>query len=60
MTYQEILPIAKQGYLVRLPNFIGFFKWDYGKEKLIFTNEDFKCNAEDLDILNRNDFYYII
>lgn len=60
MTYKEILPIAKQGYLIRLPNFKGFFKWDYGKERLAFTNNDFKCEADKLDILNREDFYYII
>lgn len=54
MTYQEILPIAKQGYLIRLPNCKGFFKWDYNKEQLY--NTEFEL----VDILNRNGFYYII
>ena len=60
MTYNEIILKAKQGYLVKLPNFEGIFKWDYGTDRLVFNNKDFCCNAESLDILNRNDFYYII
>lgn len=60
MTYSDILIKAKQGKLVKLPNFEGIFKWDYGKERLVFNNVDFWCNADDLDILNRTDFYYII
>lgn len=60
MNYSEILIKAKQGKLVKLPNFEGIFKWDYGKQKLVFNNNGFWCNADDLDILNRGDFYYII
>lgn len=60
MTYSEILSKAKQGKLIKLPNFEGIFKWDYGKEKLVFNNYDFWCDAEDLNIMNRQDFYYII
>lgn len=60
MTYKEISKIAKSGKLCKLPNFIGYFKWDYSKNQLIFFNRDYRCPAESLDILNRNDFYYII
>lgn len=60
MIYSEILTKAKEGKLIKLPNFEGIFKWNYGKEELIFTNNNFQCNAKDLDILNRDDFYYII
>lgn len=60
MTYSEILLKAKEGKLIKLPNFEGIFKWDYGKQTLVFNNKDFQCNAEDLDILKRDDFYYII
>lgn len=60
MIYSEIVPIARQGKLIKLPNFEGIFKWDYGKENLVFNNGDFYRNAEDLDIINRTDFYYII
>lgn len=60
MTYSEILEIAKQGKTAMLPNFIGYFKWDFGNKVLIFTNGDYKCLAEELDIKNRQDFFYII
>lgn len=60
MTYSEILPKAIEGKLIKLPNFEGIFKWDYGKETLVFNNGAFWCDADELDILNRNDFYYII
>lgn len=59
MTYPESITKAKQGKLIKLPRFEGVFKWDYGKEKLMFTNKDFWCEAQQLDILNRDDFYYI-
>ena len=60
MTYSEILIKAREGKLVKLPNFEGIFKWDYGKENLVFNNGSFWCDADDLDILWREDFYYII
>ena len=60
MTYSEITEIARHGKLGKLPNFIGYFKWDFGSNSLIFCNGDYRCPAESLDILNRNDFYYII
>ena len=60
MTYSEITKIKKQGRVCKLPNFIGYFKWDFGSNSLIFSNKDYRCSAESLDILNRNDFYFII
>lgn len=60
MTYSDLVKKAKAGKIGMLPNFVGYFKWDYGKNNLIFQNGDFICNAENLDILNRQDFYYII
>lgn len=60
MTYQEIIKIAKNGNLIKLPNFIGYFKWDYSINKLIFYNGSYRCDADDLDVKNRDDFYYII
>lgn len=60
MTYKEIIEFAKHGKLCKLSNFIGYFKWDFGSNSLIFYNEDYRCPAESLDILNRDDFYYII
>lgn len=60
MTYDEMLKVTRKGKLGKLPNFIGYFKWDFGSKALIFTNGDYKCLAEELDIKNRQDFYYII
>lgn len=57
MIYSEILIKVKQG---KLQNFEEIFRWNYGKEKLVFNNKDFQCDAKGLDILNRSDFYYTI
>ena len=43
-----------------LPNFIGYFRWDYGNNDLMFYKGDFNCRAKDLEVQNRTDFYYII
>lgn len=59
MTYLEAIEKVKEGELVKLPYFEGVFKWDYGTKKMIFNNNDFYCDADKLDILNREDFYYI-
>ena len=53
MNYSEILEISKQGKIGMLPNFIGYFKWDFGNKALIFTNGDYKCLAKELDIKSR-------
>lgn len=60
MTYNEIIEIVKKGKTGMLPNFKGYFKWDFSKDKMLFYNEDYVCLAERLNIQKRNDFYYII
>lgn len=60
MTYNEAIRIAQRGKTVMLPNFIGYFKWDFGSNSLIFYNGDYKCDASQLAIKDREDFYYII
>lgn len=60
MTYDNLQKFAQDGKIGKLPNFIGYFKWDYATNTLMFYNGDFKCKASDLDILGRDDFYYII
>lgn len=60
MTYNELSNIARKGKIGLLPNFKGYFKWDYANNELSFSNKDFTYKAKDLDILNRTDFYYII
>lgn len=60
MTYDTIIEYAKKGKTLKLPNFIGYFKWNYGTDNLTFYNGEYQCTATDLDILNRKDFYYIV
>lgn len=60
MNYNEICKILQKGKVGKLPSFIGYFKWNYGINDIIFQNGDFQCRASDLDVLNRKDFYYII
>lgn len=60
MDYNKATLFAATGKLLKLPNFEGYFKWDYSAKQFIFFNGDFRCRAEELDVRNRNDFYYII
>ena len=38
MTYNEVYKIAKEGKLIKLPHFEGYFRWDYFQNDLIFIN----------------------
>ena len=58
MTYEEIIPIAKKGNIIKLPNWNGYFKWDYETERLQFVNDEFK-SFDNVD-KTRTDYYYII
>ena len=60
MTYNEATLRAVTGETLMLPNFIGYFKWNYGKHYLEFINGDFRCNADELNVRDRTDWYYII
>ena len=53
---------AVKGSTLMLPKWKGYFKWDYGKNELYFINGNYKLEWKDLknmDIINRNDWYYI-
>ena len=50
MTYSKFCELAKRGKTGKLPNFVGYFKWDFSCNDLIFYNKDFKCKATDLNI----------
>jgi hypothetical protein len=58
MTYEQIIPIAKKGNIIKLPNWDGYFKWKYEVDKLEFINNDYRS----LDCIDktRTDYYYII
>lgn len=58
MTYEEIIPIAKKGNIIKLPNWDGYFKWDYKTGRLQFINNEFK-SFDNID-KTRTDYYYII
>ena len=58
MTYEQIIPIAKKGNIIKLPNWNGYFKWDYKTERLYFINNEFK-SFDTID-KTRTDYYYII
>ena len=58
MTYEEIIPIAKKGNIIKLPNWDGYFKWDYTTKRLQFINNEFK-SFDNID-KTRTDYYYII
>lgn len=58
MTYEEIIPIAKKGKLIKLPYWNGYFKWNYQFNKLEFINNDYR-SFDNID-KTRKDYYFII
>lgn len=59
MTIKEIIPLLKEGKIGMLPNYIGYFKWDYANDCIYMQNGDYKkydLSQEE----KRTDFYYII
>ena len=59
MKYSEITELVKRGKIGLLPNYQGYFKWDYGKNCMFMENGNYR--KYDLDYEStRNDFYYII
>ena len=55
MTYEEIIPIAKKGKLIKLPYWDGYFKWNYQFNKLEFINNDYR-SFDNID-KTRKDYY---
>ena len=59
MTYNEIEKILKQGKIGLLPNYKGYFYWDYSKQCPYMKNGDYI--KYDLDEeKKRTDWFYII
>lgn len=59
MTFEEISQLIKRGKTGLLPNYKGYFKWDYAKNCVYMKNGDYKkYDLQDEKI--RTDFYYII
>ena len=63
MKFEEALEEAKLGSLLMLPNYEGYFKWDWSKQELYFYNGSYYkyiTEMQDQYLENRNDWYYII
>lgn len=59
MNIQEIEYLVKRGKVGMLPNYKGYFKWDYAKDCMYMQNGDYrKYNLDEES--KRTDFYYII
>ena len=59
MTLAEVTPYIKEGKWGLLPNYKGYFKWDYHHQCVYMQNKDYKkYNLQDEKL--RNDFFYII
>lgn len=59
MTFEKIKPLLIKGKIGLLPNYIGYFHWDYVKQAPYMKNGDYiKYNLD--NELKRNDWFYII
>jgi len=59
MTLAKLEPLLIQGKVGMLPNYKGYFKWDYVNKCVYMQNGDYKkYDLQDEKI--RTDFYYII
>ncbi len=59
MTLQEIIPYIKDGHWGMLPNYKGYFKYNYYRKCIYMQNGDY-INYNLDDVSHRTDFYYII
>ena len=59
MTLEEVSQYIKQGKWGMLPNYKGYFKYDYYRQCVYMQNGDYKKYDLD-DVKHRTDFYYII
>jgi hypothetical protein len=58
MTFEQVAYLIRRGKVGMLPNYKGYFKWDYAKDCVYMQNGDYK--KYDLkDEKLRTDFYYI-
>jgi hypothetical protein len=49
----------KQGKIAKLPNYKGYFRWDYANNRMYFINGTYTKNDLDEE-KKRTDWYYII
>ena len=62
MNYNQATLYAATGYTLMLPDWHGYFKWDWSKKELYFQNGDYYLNNEQIkekNLHNRTDWFYI-
>ena len=59
MTLEEVTPYIIDGHWGLLPNYKGYFKWDFLNKCVYMQNGDYK-KYDLTDEKLRTDFYYII
>ena len=63
MTFDQAKLYASNGYTLLLPGWKGYFNCNYKNKELIFKDGDYILNEnqlKDKEVINRNDWYYII
>lgn len=60
MDFDQAITFAQTGHTLMLPNYVGYFKWNYGKSKLYFQNGDYKTSEIEENVKKRKDWIYII
>lgn len=63
MNFNQATLYARQGYTILLPNWKGYFNWDYNKRELVFKNGDYNLSEKELidkGLDQRTDWYYIV
>lgn len=63
MDYNQATLHAATGAILMLPDWEGYFKWDWEKKELYFQNGDYYLDNQQLidkGIRDRDDWYYII
>lgn len=62
MNYNQATLYAATGKVLMLPDWHGYFYWNYGTKELNFRDGDYHLDGkqlQDMNIRNRNDWYYI-
>lgn len=63
MTYNQAIQCASTGKTLILPGWHGYFYWNYGTKELNFKDGNYHLDSrqlQDMNIRDRNDWYYII
>lgn len=62
MNYNQAALYAATGKILMLPDWHGYFYWNYGTKELNFRDGDYHLDGkqlQDMNIRDRNDWYYI-